>query len=914
MNSHMSFVVSQEYKFLAAKTDPHDSSQWLPLWMHALDTAGIMEYLVTMWLPEAVRINIGLEESLLTATAKFLGITHDIGKATALFQSTILQFLPEARARLERVVDFPTAFADRARTPHARASEAILLKAKCPGGLASIVGAHHGKPQMNGIGNQVIDQMEIYSRNYWGVGQKRNWENLWESLLNMAWTQSGLSSPEELPVLKIPQELLLTGLLIMADWLASNTRYFPLIPVESLGEEEWYPERIDRAWENIRLTDPWIGQYQAMGEDGFYERFGFAPRAIQTAVLDVVSNMEKPGILILEAQMGVGKTEAALAAAEVFSARFGEGGIYFGLPTQATANGIFPRLQYWAETQSEEVFHSIRLAHGMAELNEDYQTLFAGTAITEEDQEGGILVHPWFQGRKQALLADFVIGTVDQLLMAALKQRHVMLRHLGLAGKVVVVDECHAYDTYMNQYLDRALSWLGKYHVPVILLSATLPAKRRAELVESYLGHSTKEVSDWKTSAAYPLLTWTDGETVCQEQLPLGAKRQEVYICVTVEEQLSALLQDKMQEGGCAGVIVNTVGKAQILAESLREALPDFEIVLYHSQFLMPDRAEIEQKLLKRLDKKSNVEERDRLLVIGTQVLEQSLDIDFDFLVTELCPMDLLLQRIGRLHRHEERKERPSRLRKAVCAVLDTGNTDFDSGSQAVYGEWLLWRTRRLLPERITLPEDIPKLVQQVYGWEMEDCLELDEQSQKALEEYALLQRIKTQKASAYVIPKPEEHNKMPWREKLDNWVDDMAPSEAGARAAVRDGDTSLDVLVMVRQENGSIHFLPWQEGGQSVAADYPPSQEESIRIARQRLRLPGYFSRKWNIERVIEELEQQNRCFLSAWQQASMLKGELVLLLDSSLSAFLAGTEIHYDRYKGLTYRKEESNEECRV
>src|SRR5699024_4220419 len=147
-----------------------------------------------------------------------------------------------------------------------------------------------------------------------------------------------------------------------ADWLASNTRYFPLLPVESLGEEEWYPERIDQAWENIRLTDPWIGQYQAMGEDGFYERFGFATRAIQTAVLDVVSNMEKPGILILEAQMGVGKTEAALAAAEVFSARFGEGGIYFGLPTQATANGIFPRLQYWAETQSEEVFHSIRLA------------------------------------------------------------------------------------------------------------------------------------------------------------------------------------------------------------------------------------------------------------------------------------------------------------------------------------------------------------------------------------------------------------------------------------------------------------------------------------------------------------------------------------------------------------------------
>ena len=111
-----------------------------------------------------------------------------------------------------------------------------------------------------------------------------------------------------------------------------------------------------------------------------------------------------------------------------------------------------------------------------------------------------------------------------------------------------------------------------------------------------------------------------------------------------------------MRKGGCAGIIVNTVKKAQRLAEVLRVELPGFEIVTFHAQFLMPDRAEKERSLLKRLGKGSGPAQRDRLIVIGTQVLEQSLDIDFDFLVTELCPMDLLLQRIGRLHRHTRLK------------------------------------------------------------------------------------------------------------------------------------------------------------------------------------------------------------------------------------------------------------------
>ena len=171
------------------------------------------------------------------------------------------------------------------------------------------------------------------------------------------------------------------------------------------------------------------------------------------------------------------------------ASRFGLGGVFFGLPTQATANGIFPRLLGWADTQSEKTLpQAIKLAHGMAELNECYLRLQGRGVQLEEDaqEEHRVQVHQWFRGNKQVLLANFVIGTVDQLLLAALAQKHVMLRHLGLAGKVVIIDECHAYDTYMNCYLDRTLEWLGWYKVPVILLSATLPARRRTELVEAY--------------------------------------------------------------------------------------------------------------------------------------------------------------------------------------------------------------------------------------------------------------------------------------------------------------------------------------------------------------------------------------------------------------------------------------------
>ena len=918
-------TLSYEVRLFAGKTDPANSAYWLPLWMHLRDTAGIMVYLVQRWLPESVRQHIGSDEETLTCVACFLGWVHDLGKASAAFQGPIMAHLPERRQRLENYTTLSYREQNRKYSRHALASEAILRWLKCPNGLASVAGAHHGKPQ---TGKDVLDQLGdeeeegCWESNYWPEGEQKFWESCWRELFDYALQESGFSGVDELPQLTIPAEILLTGLLIMADWIASNTQYFPLIPVEEVGSDTLYPARVNRAWEALDLTSPWEVQSDVTEPGAFAERFGFPPNEVQRAMLEAVSRTQEPGIFILEAQMGVGKTEAALGAAEILAKRGGEGGIFFGLPTQATANGIFGRLLAWAEKQPDGLEHSIKLAHGMAELNETYIRLQQDTVRVEEDLEADpdadpesrVMVHQWFRGNKQGLLADFVIGTVDQLLMAALQQKHVMLRHLGLAGKVVVIDECHAYDAYMNCYLDRALTWLGRYKVPVILLSATLPAKRRVELVRAYLNGRTAPDGLWQTCRGYPLLTWTDGKRVEQTTIPLETEPRRVETFPLTEEQLTDTLRSALREGGCAGVIVNTVKKAQAIAARLRAELPEFEVVVFHAQFLMPDRAAKEEALMKRIGKHSTPEQRDKLIVVGTQVLEQSLDIDLDFLVTELCPMDLLLQRIGRLHRHEGRA-RPRPVAQARCAVLDTGTDEFDEGSKAVYGEWLLWRTRKFLPTAITLPDDIAPLVQDVYGWEQADVLPRAERSEGMCKAYEFTQAQRKERAQAYLVPQPKVHKKFKQLNTLDGWMQNVgAHSDAAARAAVRDGDPSVEVLVMQRRADGSIHFLPWQENGRAVASDQPPQPEDALQIARQKLRLPAVFGKAWKVDEVIRELEADNRSCLAAWQLSPLLHGELVLLLDENLTAHLAGMELCYDRENGLTYQKEETDEGDRV
>lgn len=907
-------------ELLVAKSSG-DNKHWLPLWVHSVDTLVVIDYLLDKWLPPNV-CKIGLlNGENFCKLARLLAVFHDLGKATISFQNKILKQMEPLRALFDdlglNVSEFnASSLKDNVNLNHAAMGELLAAMFTAREDIALIVGAHHGKPWSEGnelleiamaLPQQDYDNGTTFAQIWGGMAEREAWRctqrMIFEWMLKVL--NMNLTEISELPSITKAAQVLLTGLIIMADWIASNTSYFPLIPIDRS-----IPENIERRAEiglkRLALPPVWRPSIDCALDVLVQKRFGFEANTVQSAMIEAIQSCEQPGIFILEAPMGIGKTEAALLGAELL-AQGHAGGLFFGLPTQATANGVFNRVVEWGKMQAQCTQQSIRLAHGMATLNEDYRALMHNDAPVYVEQDGqasnGLVVHEWFQGSKQALLANFVVGTVDQVLMASLKQKHFMLRHLGLAGKVIIIDECHAYDAYMNQYLERTLNWLGKYHAPVIMLSATLPYERRAALIDAYLNKTKKpkhEIEPWRTAQAYPLLTWTDQGHACQRAIPLYTKSRRVRIerlshstqLESQAETVAKLLKEKLADGGCAGVILNTVKRAQFFAIALRQAMPDARVLLLHASFVMQDRLNRERMLLRLAGKSSEADERNQLIVVGTQVIEQSLDYDVDVMVTDLCPMDLLLQRIGRLHRHAMHDAiRPKRISQAQCYVL-CARDELDNGGVAVYGEYLLMRTRSLLPGQIELPNDVSSLVQRTY--DRSPLLEEPAGYARAFDEHMDRLRKERQSAGSFLISLPQS---------MTSFEQIMSPEipadETHARAQVRAGDPTVEVLVLMQDASGKLHLLPWlDEVLQSWSTHICPSESDCRKIAAQRLRLPRTLAKAIAYEKISSAL-----AIPRLWQASVWLHNEKLMVLDENLEMSLGKVKLKYTQTEGLSF-----------
>lgn len=403
---------------LAAKTDPENACLWLPLVVHLEDTACVMECLLEKWLPEHYSECLGLSREEFFILAIKAALCHDVGKSTKLFQWMITAQRPELRDRLRRY-GLETEFEQQpGNIPHAAAGAELL---RCHGygdSLAAIVGAHHGAPEEW----RAVDFCEERPKEFgWDPRGKRNtgWGSVQDALFDWISAQTETAVPE----CSMTAQMALTGLVIMADWIASNTAYFPLIPLEEMPQT-YDQSRAENALRKLRLPKPWRVSADWQSEDYFVRRFGFAANRVQEQAERIAAEMQTPGVMILEAPMGQGKTEAAMSAAEILMNRFHLGGAAFFLPSQATSNAMFTRMTQWAEHQPDAKEVAVELVHGHAELNPDFLKLSEGRVQIGqgEHQADPLMVHSFFCGRKTRLLANLVIGTIDQLLMAALNR------------------------------------------------------------------------------------------------------------------------------------------------------------------------------------------------------------------------------------------------------------------------------------------------------------------------------------------------------------------------------------------------------------------------------------------------------------------------------------------------------------
>lgn len=626
---------------------------------HNLNVGCVAEALIALLLSRV--------RDLLPPGAATLGALHDVGKLSAGFQQKSPVWLEERgfKARWAKE-DW-----NISETNHGKLSATILrqcLLQRWQGAddealekLAHLVGAHHGSL----FGSKVFNKsptdkaVELFTPAR---------ETLWKEMLEIF-----PGFPTALPELSEARRWMLAGLISVADWIGSDERFFSpdrAKPGALLRTKAHAEQDVTKALAQIGWKPPTV-----IPERDLVQMFGFdTPSALQKQAATLAG---APEVVLIEAAMGAGKTEAALALAHRLWALGQASGLYFALPTQVTSNRIHGRVRQFLGRVLEEPA-LLRLTHMNSWLNEKscVRVPPSGQRAEKEDDTAET-ARRWFSSAKRALLAPFGVGTIDQALLGVVAAKHFFVRQFALAGKIVVLDEVHSYDIYTGTLVVKLVQTLRQLGATVIILSATLTDGRKRELLcpISERGDEILPLPDSiPLKRDYPLLTVLErGGGKITQLVSAPPETTTVHVrCVTFgETEAAAECLKRAARGECVLWIRNTVAEAQEAMKLLRSDRcgDSLEIAALHSRFPFFRRERLERFWLNRLGKNPHRRPRGCVLV-ATQVVEQSVDIDADFLLTDLAPTDMLLQRIGRLWRHESRPEvsarRPTSAKREV--------------------------------------------------------------------------------------------------------------------------------------------------------------------------------------------------------------------------------------------------------
>ncbi len=876
--------------------------------LHMLDVAAVAQQQVEQSpiLQSRLGRRLGVSEDRVAVTVAAFVALHDIGKIDARFQAKAPDAALALGVSLDRGIGLRFDHG-AAGFGHLRLDLADVVKRELgPGAwpLLQAVTGHHGElPKRKSADDEAA----------WGVARYRQ-QSLSDRSARAALFDDFVSLFRErgaaLPLAiepTAPLVLQLAGLCSVADWIGSDTDYFPyssaLPPLPSYYSDCALP-RAEKALAalGLRTAKPACKSFEKL--------FGFRPRDVQdvTAALELPQG---PCLVVVEAEMGKGKTEAALELAGRFLTRGDASGLYFALPTMATSNAMLGRLERVAGSLFDGEVNLV-LSHGRRRMNEAFTRIVerGGPGAAAYHDEATVVCNRWLLGRKRALLGQIGVGTIDQAMLAALRVRHHFVRVHALAESVVVIDEVHAYDAYMGVIIDRLIEWLGALGAPVILLSATLPSATRRKLVEAYArGAQFDPTEVAQQPAAYPLVTCVSKVGVTEHTTLAKPAERSVALEVLATDAPEASVLPRLIEAARGGAMVawirNTVNDAQRAwdyAVTLGAAP-----LLFHARMRAIDRASIERRVLEDFGTSGA---REGALLIATQVVEQSLDLDFDLLASDLAPVDLLFQRAGRLHRHD-RKHRPKgcetpRLLIVAPTVDDAALLRF-GGSGHVYDRATLALTLGLLEGRtaLSIPGDIRALVEELYDESRRsaridaasnrDALLVAETQRKAKLDERQLNAQKACIAPAHFDPTAAER-----------YADD---DDEAIQAFTRDGQSSTLLLVLWDGDEGVGRPL---EGGTpwTYDAKHPGAWRVAQALSEQTLSLSVYGGRTFDRgarargeAALWEEWEKRMGEFLVATGQKGVV---LVPMRAEPDGSWRGKVQMKGGEYRRLSYSKQ--------
>ena len=622
---------------------------------------------------------------------------------------------------------------------------------------------HHGEPpRMKGKNNMPLRSGDFFEEN--DKVAALSFFNDLQSLFNKQYppTLNAIFPPDLYEPIKLVSWFL-AGFAVLCDWIGSNSSWFRFQDTPIPLDEYWQKHAIPQAEEAVRKAG--VGQVWSVNEEVTFNEIFVTintPTPLQRYVAECPV-ADSPQIFILEDITGSGKTEAALYLSRRLMTKGAGNGIFIALPTMATSNAMFDRLAISPSPTEAPVYKrlfnanaepSIVLAHSARHLSKAFMNSITNPSHTSQDQveyerneeTATAQCTAWLaDNRKKALLANVGVGTLDQTLLAILPSRFQSLRLFGLAGHILIVDEVHAYDPYMNKLLQNLLTFHAAFGGSAILLSATLPQHTRQAMLDSFAKGLQIASPQAANKDVYPLLTQMS-RTFFEEEPIEAAFLRKTCVAISIVpdvHEVERLIVEASQKGECVCWIRNTVYDALAAHQALKANLPADKLMLFHARFAMGDRLDIEKIVSETFGKDSRESTRKGKVLIATQVVEQSLDLDFDLLISDLAPMDLLIQRAGRLHRHM-RDEQGNPLppnswpdkRELPCFIIhspepqekaegDWFKKAFPKGAYVYPSHGCLWLTAYLLASKgaLKMPDDARELIEAAFDEKADELI-----------------------------------------------------------------------------------------------------------------------------------------------------------------------------------------------